>query len=343
MKKVPLVSVIMPVYNSEKYLSEVIESILKQTFRNFEFLIFDDGSTDGSRAIIELNAKQDTRIIPYYSDVNRGYVVHLNRGIELSKGEFIARMDSDDISMPNRFQKQLDFLLAYVDIELVGSSTIIINENGKEVGVDHKFTESRNLYWECFFKAPFTHPSVMIKKKILNSVGKYNESKIPSEDYDLWTRIVRVGKTANLKEPLLFYRTHAKSISKLKNEDQIKQSLESQELLWKKTIKQNIPFEVLTFFRFYHTGFQLNPKFSIPAFQYLIQLYKYFELNKELSKEIKKDVFEKLFYLAAITRGSRKKDFLKLFLFLFKTFPRRTVFFLLDLKITLSVNKKRLQ
>src|SRR5690606_25345296 len=106
----PVISVVMPVYNSERYLAEAIESILNQTFADFEFLIFDDGSTDRSPEIIREYARKDARIIPQFSPINRGYVVHLNEGIRRSRGRYIARMDSDDVALSTRLELQAKFL-----------------------------------------------------------------------------------------------------------------------------------------------------------------------------------------------------------------------------------------
>src|SRR5687768_3299275 len=129
----PLISVVMPVYNSEKYLSAAIDSILNQTCGDFELLIFDDGSTDDSWKIIKQYAQLDTRIVPFRNDINSGYVVHLNDGVLRANGDFIARMDSDDIALPDRLALQLDFLKNNLHVGVVGTSSIEIDENGNEV------------------------------------------------------------------------------------------------------------------------------------------------------------------------------------------------------------------
>src|SRR5690606_37017335 len=125
----------MPVFNSEKYLVEAIESILSQTFSDFEFLIFDDGSTDRSGDIIRMYAARDARILSDFSPVNKGYVVHLNEGIQRARGRYIARMDSDDISLPKRLEIQKTFLDEHPGIGIVGSSSLRIDQDGVDWGL----------------------------------------------------------------------------------------------------------------------------------------------------------------------------------------------------------------
>jgi len=277
-----LISVIMPVYNSEKYLVEAIESILNQTYSHFEFLIFDDASTDGSRAIIKQFARTDNRIRPYYHDVNKGYVVHLNKGIELTKGNLIARMDSDDISLPDRLGKQVNLLIERPEVVAVGSSSIRIDANGEVIGNSKRQTESSELFWQSFFSNPLAHPTVMYKKDAVLTVGGYNPDKLPAEDYDLWTRLLKIGQLANIAEPLLKYREHGESVSVKKREIQKVHSRESLRKHWKLMIQTHITDEESLLLKGFHKGYD-----QIQSASARILFYKIFKLRKILIKKFR--------------------------------------------------------
>lgn len=207
MKK-PLVSVLMPNYNGEKYISEAIESILKQTYSNFEFIIIDDCSTDDSWKIIQKYAKKDKRIKAYRNEENLKIVRTRNKLFSLAnkKTKYYAIFDSDDISLPDRLKEEVNFLEKNKEYGVVGSNIILINEKSKVIG-------KRNyvLSWEKMKKVmgrydPIAQPSVMIRKKVIDLVGKYNEKYTRCQDYELWMRIGTKVKIRNLKKPLIKYR-----------------------------------------------------------------------------------------------------------------------------------------
>lgn len=204
----PLVSVIMPVFNGETFLKESIQSILNQTYKNFEFIIINDGSTDTSASILSHFTNKDNRIKIYTFLDNAGVVRCLNKGIELSQGKYIARMDADDISLPNRLKKQVLFLEQNPKYYLIGSQTEMINQKGKQLGV---FTQLYSSYEELkissLFYSPFSHPTIMIKKEFLNSTS-YHSDFHKIEDYDLWIRLLENNFASNLNETLLLYRIH---------------------------------------------------------------------------------------------------------------------------------------
>jgi glycosyltransferase involved in cell wall biosynthesis len=196
------VSIVMSVYNAERYLREAIDSILTQTFSNFEFIIVNDGSTDNSLQIIE--SYKDERIV-LLNQENTGLAKALNKGIDFSKGRFIARMDADDISLPTRLQKQYDFLKRNPEYIAVGSSAIIIDVNGNYIFTSFIATTDdeakKNLP-----KTPFYHSAVMFQKKEFLKAGKYCEAMLKSQDTVLFNRMAKYGKFYNIKEPLLRYR-----------------------------------------------------------------------------------------------------------------------------------------
>ena len=214
------ISVIMTAYNSERYLSFAIESILTQTFRDFEFIIVNDGSTDSSLEIIQRFQTQDPRI-RIIDQTNQGITKSLNNAINLVQGKYIARMDADDISMPTRLEKQYQFMETHPEIAVCGSRALIIDEDGDAIRNDrvvctHENIEKRHLLGKCSLK----HPSVIIRTDILRKVNGYNEDLPYAQDFDLWLRIGEIGKLENLREPLIKYRRCSDSISSRKKREQ---------------------------------------------------------------------------------------------------------------------------
>jgi len=199
---IPKISVVMPVYNAEKYLRESIDSILNQTFKDFEFIIINDGSTDSSLEIIKYY--NDSRIHIVDQD-NTGLAKALNNGIALSTTEFIARMDADDIAMPERLGKQYHFLSNNPKYIIVGSNAENIDVDGNYVYTTSQKITDNNLrgMLPC---TPFIHPSVMFRKDIYYKAGKYPEYMLKAQDTVLFNRMAKFGKIANLPESLMKYR-----------------------------------------------------------------------------------------------------------------------------------------
>ena len=202
---IPDISVVMPVYNGEKYLKLAIESILDQSFNNFEFIIIDDGSTDKSKEIVE--SFKDYRI-KFLDQKNSGVAKALNTAIKESKAQFIARMDADDIALPERLELQRSFLIANSEYVLVGSNAIVIDKNGEFV-----YKSKLPVKWEeirsKFPDSSFFHSSVMYKRSSFELAGGYFEeiSKYNCfEDSLLWNKMKDFGKMANIEQPLIYYR-----------------------------------------------------------------------------------------------------------------------------------------
>jgi glycosyltransferase involved in cell wall biosynthesis len=220
MARLPTISVVMPVYNSARYLREAVESILSQTFGDFEFLIFDDGSTDGSVALLREYARRDPRI-RLIESAHAGYVAHLIAGCAQARGEFIARMDSDDVSLPERFQLQVEHLRAHADCVLVGSRVMLIDPDGRPIrqwasATTHEEIDQAHLArgW------PMVHPSVMIRRLAFEQVGGYQKKYETLEDVDLFLRLAEVGRICNLPQVLLKYRQHMQSVCHTENDRQ---------------------------------------------------------------------------------------------------------------------------
>lgn len=207
------VTVLMPVYNGERYIRKAIDSILNQTFTTFEFLIIDDASTDSSYDIIRSYTDPQIKLIK--NTKNLGLIKTLNLGLSLAKGQYIARQDQDDISHPTRLQKQVLFLDSHPKIALLGTQVNSIDQYGRKNQPFGCCTVSSEqaIRWQVMFDNPFVHPSVMMRAKVVRDIGGYNEHFSECEDYDLFSRIVTAYKTTNLKESLLDYRYHSSSMN----------------------------------------------------------------------------------------------------------------------------------
>lgn len=199
----------MPVFNGARYLREAIESILNQTFDDFEFLIIDDGSTDMSREII--SSYTDNRIILRRNSVNKGIVEVLNEGLVHAKGMYIARMDCDDISLPHRLERLVSFMEKHNEIGIAGSSMRLIKK-GKLKNTKSLPEADEELKITLLFNTCFFHPTVIIRKAILNN-KRYPGNRVHAEDYNFWTIMAPKTKFANLKETLLYSREHPEQVS----------------------------------------------------------------------------------------------------------------------------------
>ena len=204
----PQVSVLMSVYNSADYLSEAIESILSQTFTDFEFLIIDDGSSDESLSILQEYARKDQRVQVIENEQNMGLSLSLNKGLKLASCELVARMDADDVSEPKRLEMQVAFMRENPDVTVCGGAITVYEEpsQGFSNPVTHEEVMAKNL-----FSCAFAHPAVLMRKtQILELAGGYDAEELYAEDFGLWARLAISGKAkfANLRESLLRYRLH---------------------------------------------------------------------------------------------------------------------------------------
>jgi len=264
----PKVTVLMPVYNGEQYLREAIDSILEQTFKDFEFLIINDGSTDRSREIVE--SYYDPRIRLVHNESNIGLIATLNKGLELARGEYIARMDSDDISYSERLEIQVNFMDFHKQIIACGTWAKFINTEGEIVhyGRSPAGKKMENLFW---IPSPIIHPTVMIKRQPLGQL-RYNDYQY-SEDYDFFLNLKAKGKIDNISEYLLSYRQHDKNITSRHRIIQLKNSYD----VFTKHIKADfISFDAFLSLILYE--FTLNP---------LIRFY----ISKRLAVKINKSYF----------------------------------------------------
>ncbi len=209
----PAITVLMPVYNAERYVAEAVESILKQTFTGFEFIIINDGSSDRSLEILQHYARIDPRI-RLISRENRGLIRTLNEGLELANAPLVARMDADDVAYPNRFFLQKQFMDQNPNVVCLGGYFEIIDEDGRaltllEVPLDDQSIQEEILKGH----AAITHPAAMLRLSIVKQVGGYREAFKAAEDLDLWLRLGEAGQLANIPYRVLHYRFLSTSVS----------------------------------------------------------------------------------------------------------------------------------
>lgn len=207
------ISVPMPVYNADKYLDKAIQSILTQTFRDFEFIIVDDCSTDNSWEIIRRYAKQDRRIIALRNKNHLRTTKTLNRGLSIARGKYIARMDADDWSYPQRLKEQFDFMEAHPKVGVSGSAIEVCDERLQTLNIRRYPKTDKQARKIIFRYSPFAHPVTIWRASIMRKVGGYNESIPLSQDLDLYFRIGKICEFANLDSVLLKLRVHDDSSS----------------------------------------------------------------------------------------------------------------------------------
>lgn len=219
MKQKP-VSVLMPVYNAEKYLDTAIGSILNQTFKDFEFIIIDDGSSDLSWQVVKSWSKKDPRIKPFRNKINLRTTKTLNKGLKKARGKYIVRMDADDWSYPDRIARQYQFMEENTGIGVSGGTIEICDEKLKPINKRGYPKTDKEVREKIFRYSPFAHPSTIWRSGLLKKVGGYNENLPLSQDYELYFRIGKYSKFGNLNKTLLKLRTHNDSSSIVKGKFQ---------------------------------------------------------------------------------------------------------------------------
>jgi len=211
------ISVLLPVYNAEKYLAETLDSLLRQTYKEFEIIAINDGSTDSSILVLKEYAARDKRI-QVISQKNQGIVATLNRAAELAKGEFLARIDADDLALPRRFELQIKAIKADSSIVLVAGGFDVMNEDGEILYHDAVPSQSIDLLNAMRTRNPIAHGSVLIRKEAFDKVNGYNSDCGPTEDYDLWMRLAQIGKIVALPQTIFRWRVNPLGITSTKSE-----------------------------------------------------------------------------------------------------------------------------
>lgn len=209
----PDVTVLMPVFNAERHVRAAIDSVLAQTFENFEFLIVNDGSSDRSREIVAAYA--DPRITLVDQERNQGLAAALNRGLQLSRAEFVARQDADDVSSPRRLERQLQFLRDHPDVAVLGTQGFLIDEDGRVTGTSDRSLEPASISWYHLFDNPFIHSSVMFRRQAVAEAAGPFEARFDGycEDYAVWSRVLSAHAGRNLPDRLVSYRVSPSSLT----------------------------------------------------------------------------------------------------------------------------------
>jgi glycosyltransferase involved in cell wall biosynthesis len=244
----PKVSVVMAVYNERPYLEKAVRSIVDQTFDDFEFIIVNDGSTDGSKAVLDWFGQNDDRIRLVHQE-NRGLIASLNRGLDMARGEYIARMDGDDISHPERFERQVRFLEKNPEIGILGTQADIIDADGN-VRKDWNWSLPTNpdvVAWRLLFSTCLHHPTVMMRHALLERLGGYAEWARHIEDRELWARAVLETRLTNLPDALFKFRRHQGSITIKKREEQIRRCTEAVAALHRAILGPSVDRQVAGF------------------------------------------------------------------------------------------------
>lgn len=216
----PLVSILIPCYNVEKYVEESLRSILNQTYKNIEIITIDDCSKDNTFDILQNLSKEDNRIKVVRNEENLKLIATLNKGISLCNGDYIARMDADDISLPSRIEEEVKFLEENKEYDIVSCQFYAFpSEHPNKKSLHHNPIHYDELQAYLLFKSGICHPAVMIRKRVFSELGlKFEKEYLHVEDYALWSKAVYLTKLANIDKPLLLYRVHQNQVSTLNEE-----------------------------------------------------------------------------------------------------------------------------
>lgn len=296
----PLLSVVMAVYNGEPFLGEAVESILTQTFGDFEFIIIDDGSTDGTAARLAAYAAADPRV-RVVTQGNQGLIASLNRGCALARGTYIARMDADDISAPERFARQLAHLTAYPEIDVLGTAMQRIDAAGQRLTVLENPVLPGFLRWMLIFHCGISHSSVMFKRTVFEKVGGYDPAMAHVEDYDLWCRMSAFARLENLPDVLLYYRIHGASIGSTKASIMAEHALRVTARMMTLRLNRPVSPEAVSWFSPFHRRHDAG---ATAAAALLLELYRTAAADPALTAEehrlIRRDAAQRL---SALLRG----------------------------------------
>lgn len=213
----PLVSVLIPCYNATLYLEDAVCSILNQTYKNLELIVINDCSTDNTGDILKQLANKDKRIKIITNETNLKLIDTLNKGVQLCNGDFIARMDSDDISLPTRIEKQVDYLQKNIDCDIVGTLfNTFRTDKPNKFSLHTNPLKNEELQGYMLFKSGICHPSVMIRRRVFDELKlRFEKEYLHVEDYAFWSKAIYKTQLANIGEPLLLYRIHANQVSTL--------------------------------------------------------------------------------------------------------------------------------
>lgn len=233
----------MSVFNAAPYVQAAVDSILNQSYSDYEFIIIDDGSTDQSPKL--LRAYTDPRITLLTNDQNIGLTLSLNRGLAVARGRYVARMDADDISLPDRFKRQIEFLDLHPEIDVLGTHMEIISKDGQGIGQYSVPTTHGAIIWSLLFGLAIAHPTVFIRRDALMRVGGYSSDVLRAQDFALWTEMSKTSRFANLPEVLHQYRSQSGMISQKHAAEQTTTLLQCRQQLFSRILIRDIPLDLV--------------------------------------------------------------------------------------------------
>lgn len=327
------ITVFIPLYNAENYIKKTIQSVLNQTYKNFEILIINDASTDQSVSIVE--SFSDDRIRLIHNDTNKGICYTRQRGVIEARGKYIAILDADDIAMPNRLEKQFAFLEKNPEIAVCGSDAYFIDENDQPINHKHDINfDSKIIKIENLFANQFINSSALIRKKCIIEVGNYSMKYC--EDYDLFVKITEKFETTNLDEKLVCYRMHSKGDSKTKKELYENAIVDILNYQYKKLgIKKELSYipyllfhkdilsvKIIDFYPFFKTVIDNNKKLKVydnTIFEKkFITIWLTLVLHHKNFKEAWKLFLHSSFKMSYLVNSKQKRRFFKLLINPFK-------------------------
>jgi glycosyltransferase involved in cell wall biosynthesis len=297
----PRISIVMPSYESAPYLRQAVISILQQTEHDIELIIVQEmGARDGTEAL--LNEIDDARVRVVRNDIPLGLARSLNRGFALASSEYVARMDADDVSIPERLEKQASYLDIHPSVGVVGSAVRHIDEKGQEIGAREYHTSPALVLWNMHFDCAMCHPSTMFRRSVFEEAGGYSAAAKDWEDYELWTRIMRRHSLSNLPDILLDYRIHSGAVSVQKREEQRQHIVECGQRAMEVTMARPVDVDfVRSLIRPYTIVGRREAIGAAWLLDYLYRSYRmwYHERNREDMVAVKNDVSERMSHILA--------------------------------------------
>jgi len=296
-----LISVLMTVYNRERFVGEAIESILDQTYRNLEFVIVDDGSTDHSGKIVKELADRDSRIKFISHPTNLGISTAVKSGLPHCTGKYIGRMDSDDISLPNRLEVQYQYLESHPSIDVLGTSLDFMDSGGRLTGQSVIYpTDPLVIRYLMFYRCILHNPTVLMKASYYHGFSGFEEAEqaVPSDDYAFWVKGNFEYLYANLQERLFYYRLHDQQISTTRFDDQRTNFIRFVQPAYERLLGRPVAEQVIRAFYFVQRITVSDPRVHMPAVRTVYQAQRAFEklnqLNAFQKRETRTYTYEKI-------------------------------------------------
>ncbi len=294
-----LVSVIMAAKNVEKYISEAIDSVINQTYKNWELIIVDDGSNDTTLSIINSYIKNDSRIKIIRNEKSLGQAIARNTAVKNSSGDFLAILDADDIAMPDRIMEQVLFLGNNPNVSAVGGHAEIIDENGKSLGIKRKALNIDAIRFSLLLQNQFIHSTMMIRRDVFNKFGGYDNDFLYAEDYDLWSKIIEKNIVLNIDKVVSKFRIQPGSVTKMKDTQIIQ--LKNNMVVVFRNVRNLVDYtddqiqKMYDMVNNYLTILQTIPAFYL-YFKLSRQYINMYNENKDVSRQIKVILVNRLKY-----------------------------------------------